>query len=283
MGPYTLWRLVRPAELLSADEQAVLLGMIARESTKVFSHDISPYWRSRPGYFRDLREWWIAEAGGAPVAWCGVQLWTDIDRPILYIDTLSVMPGHRRTGLGAILVYGSWMRAALRLGTVPTMAFRTESPIVFRMLRRFMGAHNTYPAFTETGDIRSCASDALVGVARAAARETAWRTGPGKPFDDRKFVLHGALEIAGSLYGSTVPTSGDPMIDELFSTTSPDAGDVVICITLGKLRTFLRNAPVYAMLVSRLRVRCVADPRRWIARRGPTEISRKFFRSEHQQ
>src|SRR5438105_3534572 len=259
-GRYTLIRVTDPGSRASPLQKKQIMEMIERESLAMMAGvDIrASYWRRRPDYVDRLSEWSIAEQGGHIVAWCGVCAWQAPMGRVLYVDTLGVMPGHRRSGLGALLVFEAWCRSWGGKGSFPAISLRTQSPVVYAMLHRFV-PDITYPQLTSP-DVKPPPR------AVDAATYTVDQTSPGKAFDPVTGIVRKALDYAGSLYGHDLPQTGNPCIDEFFERRMDVRdGDSMIAVVLWNRRSVMRAAFAYALVWSQLArrlSRCQVEVRR---------------------
>jgi GNAT superfamily N-acetyltransferase len=109
-GAYEIRRIENPARTLNAERVAALHHMCARASSLSFGVDHSTYWASRPDYFSEISEWWIAERTRDLAGWHAIAVWNGDCGTVLYHDRLVLLPAHRRTGLGALLIHEAWLR-----------------------------------------------------------------------------------------------------------------------------------------------------------------------------
>ena len=65
-GRYRIRRIENPGSRLGAERAVALHRMCARAASLSFGIDHSTYWASRPEYFDEISEWWIAEWAGEP-------------------------------------------------------------------------------------------------------------------------------------------------------------------------------------------------------------------------
>lgn len=227
-GPYTLLCVRDPGAKFDASAKRDLMGMIARESVPMLEGvDIrASYWGARPNYHDTLDEWIVAEHNGRLVGWCGARYWRTDDGPLLYFDTLGVMPGHRRGGVGAIMTFEAWFHYWRGRGRFPSLALRTQSPVIYVALRRLVPTR-CYP---QLGAVRLDFSPRATRMLERAVAETS----PGKDFDARTGVVFGAVP-AGSLYGERVPRSGDHAVDAFFtSQVDVAAGDALMAVFVAR-------------------------------------------------
>lgn len=245
-GPYRVLRLRQPGHLLSPAAQADLLEMIIRESSVSFGGDMRSYWEGRPHYFHELSEWWLAHLDGEVAGWHGFTVWDHPDGEIAYYDSLNVMPAHRRTSVGSILTVEPYLRLVSPLAPLPAIALRTESAVVYRMLRRFVS--HTYP-------IGARRRDRNYARALRAARCAADRLHGGKGFDPRTFVVREALRAAGDLYGEAPPDCGDHALDEYFErhVRVVERGDAMLAIGLLNWVGVVQAAAALGGILVRLR------------------------------
>ena len=221
-GSFLLRQVKRP-ELLPAVARRELMEMIARESGVMFDGaDTALYWDRRPDYFSEISDWWVAERDGRLVGWCAFDRWDSAAIPVLYIDTLGIMPGDRRSGIGTLIVVEAWMRLCLSRRRSAMMSMRIQTPVVLRMVLR-CAAPWTHP---RPGYRRRRRTDA---AALAVAARTAARTSPGCRFEPETFVVRGAF--GRRLYGRAVPRTGDARVDSWFDRNlDDDAGDALIAV-----------------------------------------------------
>jgi GNAT superfamily N-acetyltransferase len=246
-GIYDVRRIVHPGDVFDADERRALMRLIVEAARRMFDGvDVAPYYEHRANYLGELTEWWVAEHDDELVGWAAIRRWDGPYRPILYMDTLGILPEHRRGGLGALLSLEPWLQFSYERRAVATIGARTENPVVARMVHRF-GAADAYPRLGEDG------KPAVSAKARAEAAVVAATTSPGKPFDDDALVIRGALDFVGSLYGSTPPPCGDRAIDAYFRTnvTMTD-GDSAVLVVRGTPRFFARGFLGYTVTRGRL-------------------------------
>lgn len=245
-GPYRVLRLRQPGYLLSPAAQADLLEMIVRESSVSFGGSMRTYWEGRPRYFHELSEWWIAHLDGEVTGWHGFTVWDHPDGAIAYYDSLNVMPAHRRTSIGSILTVEPYLRLVSPRAPLPVIALRTESAVVYRMLRRFVS--HTYP-------IGAQRRDRNYERALRAARYAADRLHGGEGFDPRTFVVREALRTAGDLYGESPPGCGDRALDEYFErhVRVVERGDAMLAIGLLNWLGVVQAAAALAAILVRLR------------------------------
>jgi hypothetical protein len=246
-GPYRLVRLVQPGRRLEpATKRQILETMIPRGSLRMLEgYDIHDYWSGRGDYLDGLDEWTLLDYDGDLVGWCGVCVHDGPAGRVMYIDTLGVMPGHRRRHVAGMLVFEAWWRTWRGHGPLPAMTLRTQSPVVFAMLLRFLPDW-TYPR------LPGLVPD-LPPRAVAALRQTVELTSPGKPFDPRTGIVRGALDYAGSLYGRRLPRSGHEALDRFFDREMDAAdGDSIVACVLWDARALARALAAYAIVRRRL-------------------------------
>jgi GNAT superfamily N-acetyltransferase len=242
-GPYRVRTIDDPGRALGADRAAALHAMCARAASLSFGVDHSRYWATRPEYFGELSEWSVADRAGDLAGWHALAVWRGNCGTVLYNDTLIVLPGHRRSGLGALLVHAGWLRVAARTRSLPVMAGRTQSPVVQRLFEKFMTT--TYPR----ADGR--AAGRLHERAIAAARLIADHKTTGTAPEDGTFLTRGAFPC--SLHDR--PTScDDPRVNAFFGRLDVAAGDAVYVVSLMSPLGALRALARYGALRVRLGV-----------------------------
>jgi GNAT superfamily N-acetyltransferase len=232
-GPYTVLQVEAPGEKFGPDVRPTLMKMIERESVPLLEGvDIrASYWRPRADYFDQIDEWAVVEHEGRLIGWCGVCRWKTDCGPILYYDTLGVMPGHRRVGIGALLAMDAWFRYWRFPRKLPRWTLRTQSPVVYALFRRLIQMA-AFPKLKEPlRDLPPYAVEVLSAVVE--------RTSPGKDFDRRTGVVYGAVG-AGDLYDDDLPSLGDDFVDEFFKTRlNLAAGDALIGVGVPHLRAYV--------------------------------------------
>jgi GNAT superfamily N-acetyltransferase len=245
-GPYAVGRIVEPAAALTAEAQAALIEMMARESSVSFGGDMRPYWRARPRFFAEVDEWWIAHLDHEVAAWSAAKTWSAAGESIVFMEATNVMPAHRRAGFALLLTSEAYLREFARArGTPPLMAVRTENPIIYRAARKV--SPRLFPSVERAHAGRAYEQAARVGARLAAELH------PGRPFDPRTFAVRGALAFAGDLYADEAPRSGVAAVDALFERElDARAGDAFILVMVIWWRDFLRGLLVYALLRARL-------------------------------
>lgn len=245
-GPYRVMRLRQPGSLLTPAAQAELMEMIIRESSISFGGDMRPYWESRPRYFEELSEWWLAHRDGEVAGWHGFAVWDHPRGPIAYFDSLNVMPAYRRSSVGSILTIEPYLRLISTRRPLPAIAMRTESAVVYRMLRRFVS--HAYP-------ITSPRRGRNYERASSAARDAAARLGGKERFDPGTFVVREALRSAGDLYGEAPPSSGVPELDAYFERhVRVESGDALLAIGLLNWLGVARGLAALLWILLRMRL-----------------------------
>lgn len=245
-GPYRIARLRQPGRLLPAAEQAELLEMIIRESSVSFGGDMRAYWESRPGYFGEIDEWWLAHADGEVAGWHGFSVWDHPLGAVAYYDSLNVMPAHRRTHLGSILTVEPYVKLLLLRSPRPAIALRTESAVVYRMLGRFVS--RTFP-------IGAPQRGRTYERALSSAQLVAERLQGSHRFDPQTFVMREVLQAAGDLYGDPPPPSGDAELDAYFERhVHFERGDALLAIGFLNLVGVIRGLAAIHAIKLRLRM-----------------------------
>lgn len=195
-------------------------------SSEMVGADLSEYWERRD-YFQELSEWWLVTSGREVVGWAGIKLLSSVHEPLLYIDTVGFRHAHHRHGLATLLTVAPWSAISREHRRLMTMTFRTQSPVVLRAAAN-LGGRYAFP-YPSSGTGRR--SDR----AFAAARVTAKHLGPpGIELEREFFVSRGVFSYMGSLYGETLPLSGEPQLDSRFTAlVDTNAGDALIGVMLG--------------------------------------------------
>lgn len=240
-GAYRIRRIENPARRLDADRIAALHCMCTRAASLSFGISHSAYWASRPGYFDEISEWWVAECKRDLAGWHAIAVWEGDCGTVLYHDTLVVLPAHRRTGLGALLVHEAWLRVASRTRSLPIGACRTQNPMVLRMFDRFMT--RAYPRPDGCGDGRS--HERAAKAAGFVAQQRHARTAPARD----TFVA--PATFPSRLYDRP-PACGDSSVNAFFAQIDVAAGDAVYVVGLmspaGALRAVLQYGVIRASL-----------------------------------
>ncbi len=207
----TGYALRQPGAVLSAPVQAAVYAALVPVTTASFAADMTPYWaqRRRDGYFGRLDEFvLVADPDDRMVGWNGHSV-IDRGRYVnLYLDSSGMIPGGQSRG-----VMRELCRTRIIEGAVPRHAARervyvsarTESPIVYKLLRGFVGEQQLYPhpVARASEEVVGCGRDLADWLGQAAILE------PGS------LVLRGAYAGLDALYGE-LPSTGDPALDVLF-------------------------------------------------------------------
>ncbi len=232
-GPYAVLHVSDPGRVFPPEVKRKLMTAIERESVPLLEGiDIrASYWQPRTDYFDQIDEWIVVEHDKRLVAWCGLCKWQSDTGPILYFDTLGVMPGHRRTGIGALLTMESWFRFWRFPRRMPCLALRSQSPVVYALFRRLI-PRICYPQVARQD--RKPPKRVVEVLATAVQR-----TSPDKKFDPQTGVVFGAVG-AGALYGDSLPSSGDPTVDAFFAThLRVSAGDSLMGVGVPRIGAYV--------------------------------------------
>lgn len=227
---YVYWR--NTAEFCSISRN-VLCEVLVDMSTSAFGADMTTYWadRSRNGYFEQIAKFCLlVNPDGAVAGWTGYHKKTFAEARCLYLDSSGVVPALQGGGLlsrlQARLIVQEFARSFPR--RLHLLA-RTESPVVYRLLRDGCGADNIWPA---PGSV------VPPQVARIAAGSAEW-LGQQDRFDAMTLAVRGAYDNLEALYGS-LPTCGESSIDAFFQETlEPD--DAYVVVARASLRNVLRK------------------------------------------
>jgi GNAT superfamily N-acetyltransferase len=243
-GAYRIRRIENPARCLDADRIAALHRMCTRAASLSFGISHSTYWASRPGYFKEIAEWWVAEWKGDLAGWHAIAVWQGDCGTVLHHDTLVLLPAHRRTGLGALLVHEAWLRVAARTRSLPIGTCRTQNPMVLRMFDRFMT--RAYPRPDGCGEDRL--HERAAQAAGLVAQKRRATTGPARG----TFVAPGTFPCR--LYDRP-PACGDSRVNAFFAQIDVAAGDAVYVVGVmspaGALRAVLQYGALRAALARR--------------------------------
>lgn len=264
-GPYTLLHVSKPGLAFTPEVKRELMGAIERESVPMLEGiDIrASYWRPRADYFDQIDEWIVVEHENRLVAWCGLCKWQAAWRPILYYDTLGVMPGHRRTGIGALLTMEAWFGYWRFPRKMPCLALRTQSPVVYSLFRRLI-PRICYPRLKQP---RRDPSARAVEVLKIAVE----RTSPDKRFDPKTGVVFEAVG-AGALYGERQPSSGDPDVDEFFAANlDVAAGDSLMGVAVPHLGAYVPGMTWAIVIYVFFRLRVARSHPKTRISQGPAE------------
>lgn len=229
-GPYRVHVVRDPGLVWDDDEQRLLMEMVRGAALRMFDDPtVGEYWDGRPDYLKKIDEWWVAEHDDALAGWSACAILDGPTGPMIYMDTLGVLPEHRRSHLGAVLGQEPWFWLWRRRRRVPVLTLRTESPIIFRLVRRLGGRRHTYPRLAPDG------TPEVTERVVACARFTSQRLTGDKPMNAETLVVPGALEV-GSLYGSEPPPCGAPDVDAYFRAhLDLPGGDSVIMVVDNRL------------------------------------------------
>jgi GNAT superfamily N-acetyltransferase len=243
-GAYRIRRIENPAHALGADRAAALHGMCARAASMSFGVDHTRYWASRPDYFSEISEWCLAECQGDLAGWHASAVWQGDCGTVLYNDMLVMLPAHRRTGLGGLLVNEAWLRVAARTRSLPIMACRTQSPVVMRLFELFMTTAYPRPDGCAEGPLHERAAEAARLVARHKHADAL--PAPGT------FVARGTFPCA---LHDRPPRCGDSRLNTMFAELDLAAGDAVYVVGQMSPTGALRTLPRYGAFRSQFALR----------------------------
>jgi hypothetical protein len=226
---------VRPRAIPPAERRKFLPPLIVA-STAAFGADTADVWRQRleQSWFERVdRLFLILEPGGKVVGWTSYRAASLLGLRVLYMDTTGVVPAHQRHGLipavqSRIVL---WLLAG-RPWRPLYLVYRTRNPVVWRGLRRRLGAQHVAPPLH---------AEAPAPIQTLAVAVHEHLSEPGR-LDARTLVVHDAYaERGGAVYGELeTPRSGDPETDRFFEQRlGPSDAFLIIARTtlLGTLRS----------------------------------------------
>jgi hypothetical protein len=242
-GHYTRFRIRGPGKALSPELHKRLLAMLIRESTVAHQLDMSPYWNSRPDYYLKLDEWRLWTSGDEVAGWLGHCTWPTPAGPMLYFDSLAIMPKYRRRLLAGLISTEAWLDECRARRRIMPITCRAQSALIVRAMQRFW-APSVFPSGVENEELRR--------QAVAIARTTAARLNPDDPFDESTFVVRGAYGFSGALYDEP-PRCGDSALDDFFARhVDLAAGDGLIPTAVPTWRNVAYVLGLYASVRARL-------------------------------
>jgi hypothetical protein len=244
-GHYTRFRIREPGKALSPELHERLLAMLIRESTVAHQLDMSPYWNSRPDYYHKLHEWRLWASGDEVAGWLGHCTWSTPDGPVMYMDSLAIMPKYRRRLLAGLIGTEAWLDVCREERRIMPITCRAQSALIVRALQRFW-APTVFPSGIE-GQSEGARRRAVV-----IARNAAERLNPDERFDEETFVVRGAYGFSGALYDEP-PRCGDRALDDFFArNVDLAAGDGLIPTAVPTWRNLAYVAGLYALVRAKL-------------------------------
>ncbi|MFG3284538.1 hypothetical protein [Streptomyces sp. NPDC048111] len=191
-------------------------------STKAFGADMTPYWRDRRAarFFEKITKFCLlVDPLGNIAGWTGYHRRIFGNAQCLYLDSSGVLPESQGGGLMGHIHAKMIIQECLRYAPRPVyLLARTESPVVYRLLRNGCGAENIWPA----PGARTSREVSLIGA------DVAEWLGQGEKFDRASMKVVGAYDNLDALYGD-LPACGEPTIDAFFrSTLNPEDAYIVV-------------------------------------------------------
>ncbi len=199
-----------PGAHFSAATQAAIFAALIPVSLAAFAADLSAYWAQRraEGYFERLAEFvLIADAQDRMIGWTGHSVITCAAYANVYLEASGMVPGEQSRGVTRTLFDNrsrtSFVKHKGRERVY--VSARTESPIVYKLMRRLLGAERLFPnpALATPADVLECGRGLAEWLGQAELLE------PGS------LVLRGAYAQLESVYGE-LPLTGDAELDRLF-------------------------------------------------------------------
>ncbi|MCZ7416882.1 MULTISPECIES: hypothetical protein [unclassified Streptomyces] len=192
--------------------QDTVYSLLVEISTKAFGADMTPYWRDRrKGRFFEKvsRFCLLVDPLGAVCGWTGYHRRIFGNAHCLYLDSSGVLPESQGGGLMGHVHARMIGRECLAYAPRPVyLVARTESPVVYRLLRNGCGPGNIWPAPGTPVDPR---------VSLIATDVAEW-LGQGDKFDRASLRVLGAYDNLDALYGD-LPSCGDRAVDAFFRET----------------------------------------------------------------
>ncbi|MFB9463829.1 hypothetical protein [Streptomyces cinereospinus] len=208
--------------LFSEEYQDTIYSLLVEISTKAFGADMTPYWhdRRKGRFFEKVSKFCLlVDPLGNISGWTGYHRRIFGNAHCLYLDSSGVLPESQGGGLMGHVHARMIASECLTYAPRPVyLVARTESPVVYRLLRNGCGAENIWPAPGTGVDRR---------VALIATDVAEW-LGQSDKFDPDSLRILGAYDNLDALYGD-LPSCGDPAIDTFFrETLRPEDAYIVI-------------------------------------------------------
>ncbi|WP_199930948.1 hypothetical protein [Streptomyces sp. CB02923] len=199
-----------------------IYSVLVEISTKAFGADMTPYWsdRKKGRFFEKISKFCLlVDPLGNISGWTGYHRRIFGNAHCLYLDSSGVLPDSQGGGLMGHIHAKMIALECLNYAPRPVyLVARTESPVVYRLLRNGCGPDNIWPA-------PDTAVDRQVSL---IATDVAEWLGQSDKFDPGSLRILGAYDNLDALYGD-LPSCGDPTIDAFFRTTlRPEDAYIVI-------------------------------------------------------
>jgi len=226
---------IRPRAIQPSERRQLLPPLIAA-STAAFGVDTTDVWwqRLEHSWFEHVdRLSLILEPDGKVVGWTSYRAASLLGLRVLYMDTTGVVPAHQRHGLIPALQSRIALRAlAARPWRPLHLVYRTRNPVVWRGLRRRLGAQDVAPPLN---------AEAPVWAQELAVAVHEYLSEPGQ-LDAPKLVVRDAYAERGStVYGEQeAPRSGDAETD-LFFDKRLGQNDALLIIARATFLSMLRS------------------------------------------
>ncbi|MFJ3811245.1 hypothetical protein ACIPWE_33410, partial [Streptomyces sp. NPDC090073] len=202
--------------------QDIVFSLLVEISTKAFGADMTPYWRDRRKgrFFEKISKFCLlVDPLGNISGWTGYHRRIFGNAHCLYLDSSGVLPESQGGGLMGHIHAKMIATECLYYAPRPVyLVARTESPVVYRLLRNGCGADNIWPSPDRAADRR---------VELIATDAAEW-LGQSDKFDPASLRVLGAYDNLDALYGD-LPSCGDGTIDAFFrDTLRPEDAYIVI-------------------------------------------------------
>ncbi len=134
------------------ESEDILYATILKLASEVFGDDMSPYWnhkRSVDFLNTVSRVSIIFNATGVPIGWSGVFLKTINNQKCLYLDATGITRNHQKKSLLLKMmtkdIFDFWKKVKFRRFY---LLMRSESSLIFDIVRKRAGNKKTYPLLT---------------------------------------------------------------------------------------------------------------------------------------
>lgn len=203
-----------------------LRRLLCELAERTFHADHSSYWRGRveAGFFDRITDLaLILGPEGAPVGWGGHHRRRFAGRRVLHLDTLGVLPAHRRFGLSSALVSHFLTREVFTHPLFPTyVVMCTRNPAVHNGWWEGFGPGRVFPDRDRTTP---------ASVRRVAGQVAQW-LGDGPGMDPHTLVVRDAYRMFdGDVYGVPL-SSGRAHIDAYFEDNLGAKDAVLVVVRL---------------------------------------------------
>lgn len=199
-----------PGTAFSPATQEKIYAALLPVSVAAFAADLTGYWAQRRSerYFERLAEFiLIADADDRMIGWTGHSVIVGDGYANVYLEASGMVATEQSRGVTRTLFDNrsrtSFVKHKGRERVY--VSARTENPIVYKLMRRLIGADLLYPnpAGPTPPDVLACGHDLA-----------AWLGHP-EQLVPGTLVMRNAFAAVASLYGE-VPVTGEPELDALF-------------------------------------------------------------------